>query len=154
MAWITPHQVSPLVGRDLAGDEWIEQLIGHCQGLAEVEIGVRTEPVPAGLQSVLADIVARFWRATKMAEANPAGFQQDQTGPFMVTAPQAGAAGLGLTDREKKLLRKAVGQSPFWVQPLSRADQLETPPITRVDIDSLDNYGSGLTDKLDDSAWA
>jgi hypothetical protein len=113
---------------DLSGDAFIDDLIVHVQGLAEVEIPAQTEPVSQALQSALTEIVARKWRAGKSAEINPAALQSETTGPHTFQDVQAGAAGLGLTNREIKAIKKAAGVTGLWIQPTKRGDYLETAP--------------------------
>lgn len=127
-AWITPQDVEKIVQLDLTEDEWITDLITHCQALAEVEIGEQETPT-SRLKAIFAEIVASKWRAGQAAKINPAGEEAEGTGPFSVNHANARAAGLGLTDREIKQLKKAVGQSGLWVQPTTRGGGLETPPI-------------------------
>lgn len=127
MSWITERQVSTLLQTDLSDDPHIDGLIAHVQGLAEVEIGEQATP-SAGVQSITAQIVARMWQAGQSAKINPAALQSDTVGPFTIQDPNAGAAGLGLTNREKASLKKAVGKTGIWVQPTTRGD-IETPPI-------------------------
>jgi hypothetical protein len=135
MAWITSAQVSVVLQTDLSADTWIDDLIDHVQGLAEVEIGTQTEPVGLGLQSVFAQIVARMWRAGKAAASNPSGYQSEQIDDYRYATPVGGApivAGLALTKTERAALKKAVGQSQFWVQPTMQNAGLETAgPGTR-----------------------
>lgn len=133
MAWITEEQVSTLLQTDLSEDSYIDGLITHAEGLAEAIIGTQTEPVSAGLQSVLATIVARMWQAGKNAQVNPGAFSMEQTGPFAIQSPNAGTIGLGLTNREVKALRKAAGLLSVGTLPTTRGP-LETPAV-------VDNYG-------------
>lgn len=132
--WITVRQVASLLQTDLDADPYIDDLLTHVQGLAEAEIGVQDTPT-AGLQSVVAQITARMWQAGQSAKINPAALQSDTTGPFTFQDTNAGAAGLGLTNRERAALKKAVGRSGIWVQPTTRGD-IETPPIHE---DALDD---------------
>lgn len=127
MAWITFDQVEVLLQQNLDHDPYVIGLIDHAQGLAEVEIGEQEEPVSRRLQSVLANVVARMWQSGQSAQINPAGLQSETTGPHTIQDPRAGTAGLGLTDREKDQLRKAVGRTGLWVQPTTRGP-LETAP--------------------------
>jgi hypothetical protein len=127
-AWIASDAVATLLQTDLGDDSHIDALIAHAQALAEIEIGAQASP-GAGLQAALAQIVARMWQAGQSAQINPAALTQDQVGPFGFQNPNAGAAGLGLTNREKALLRKAVGKGDLYVQPTTRGDRLETAPI-------------------------
>lgn len=134
MAWITSDQVGVLLQTDLSADAYIDALIDHAEGLAEAVIGSQTDPVGAGLQAVLATIVARMWQAGRNAQSNPAGHSMEQTGPFAQQSPNAGAAGLGLTNREIKSLRKAAGLLSVGILPTTRGP-LETPAV-------VDNYGT------------
>lgn len=149
MAWITSDAVETLLQTDLSSDAYIDDLIDHAQGLAEIEVGEQTEPVSAGLQAVLAQIVARMWRAGRGAQANPAGVSMEQTGPFMMQFPQPGAAGLGLTKAEVRLLRKAAGMLSVGVLPTTRGD-LETPHVVDPYVtDSTVETMSGLHETMD-----
>lgn len=124
-AWITSEPVAVLLQTDLSTDAYIDDLIDHAQHLAELEVGEQDTP-NAKLKAVLAQIVARMWQAGQSAQQNPAALQSEWTGPAGYQAPRAGAAGLGLTDRERSDLRRAVGlEGGLWVQPTSRGDDLE-----------------------------
>lgn len=109
MAWITPVDVEPIIRQDLSGDSYIDGLITHAQGLAEVEVGEQAEPVSSGLAAILTQVVARMWQDSKSAEVNPAGLAMEVSGPFTIQDTTPGVAGLGLTNREIKALRKAAG---------------------------------------------
>lgn len=127
MAWITAAPVEILLQTELEADAYIDGLIDHAQALAEMEVGAQADP-SAALKAVLAQVVARMWQAGQNAKQNPAAMSMEVAGPFTFQTMTPGVAGLGLTDREKALLRKAVGASPFWVQPTYRNDTLETAP--------------------------
>lgn len=127
MAWITSANVGVLLQTDLSADTWIDDLIDHAQALAEGEVGTQDSPSNA-LKAVLAQIVARMWQGGQSAQVNPAALTMEQTGPFAMQNPNAGAAGLGLTDREIKALRKAAGKLTVGVLPTTRGD-LETPHV-------------------------
>lgn len=138
MAWITAEPVEVLLQTPLSSDTYIDGLIDHAQALAELEVGEQASP-SNGLKAVLAQIVARMWQAGKNAQANPAAMSMEVAGPFTFQTMSPGVAGLGLTDREKAALRKAVGVSPFWIQPTMANEVLETPQYD----------GVGLGDDLD-----
>jgi hypothetical protein len=127
MAWITKHQVEPVLRTELLTDQWIDGLIDHAQGLAEVEIGTQEEP-SAGIQAILAQVVARMWQDGESARVNPAGFAQETTGPFGFQDTSPGTAGLGLTNREKGALRRAAGLRVIGTLPTTRGD-LETAAV-------------------------
>lgn len=131
MAWITPEEVTA-VFPDLATEDtdYIQALIDQVQGLAEVIIGAQATP-SAGLKATMNQIVVRFWRGNKAATANPSGHQSESVEDYSYSDPTGGsfsqASGLGLTDREKKALRSAVGRTGLWVQPTTRGN-VETAP--------------------------
>lgn len=122
--WIEPAEVATLLQTDLGTDSFVGDLIRHAQALAELEVGTQEAP-NARLKALLAQIVARMWQAGKSAQQNPAALQGEWTGPSGYQNPHAGAAGLGLTNRERADLRRAVGLGGLWVQPTSRGDDLE-----------------------------
>lgn len=128
MAWIESDRVGTLLQTDLSADGYIDDLIDHAEALAEAEVGEQTEPVSAALQAVLAQIVARMWQGGQSAQVNPAALTMEQTGPFAMQNPNAGAAGLGLTNREIKALRRAAGKLAVGILPTTRGD-LETPHV-------------------------
>lgn len=121
MAWITSDDVKIVLHRDLSSDEFIGGLIDHAQHLAELEVGTQDTPNDK-LKAVLAQIVGRMWQAGESARMNPAGVMSETAGPFNYQDPNAGVAGLGLTNREKQDLKKAAGVSGLWIQPTSRSD--------------------------------
>src|SRR5690606_28266626 len=108
MPWIDSDAVEPLVRTDLSSDPWIDGLIDHAQSLAENLVGEHDAP-SAGLQAVLANIVARMWRAGHAATVNPAGFQSETSPEYGYSVPTGPSfvAGLGLTNQEKRDLKKA-----------------------------------------------
>lgn len=145
MAWIDASAVEPLLRQDLSADAYLPDLIAHVQGLIELEVG--TVPVDAtsskpsaSIQAVTAQIVARMYRETLKAEANPTDATLQQAGPFSMqqASSDTSRAGLGLTNREIDLLNRALGkQTGFWIQPTSRGDLLTAGPETEV-YDELD----------------
>jgi len=118
VAWITPADITDVYPSDGS----TEGLIDHVQALAEIEIG--TQDTPTGqLQAVMVQITHRFY----LASTGDENIVQETLGPHSYTRAQI--SGLGLTKAEKALLKKAVGETQFWVQPLSRGDRLETAGI-------------------------
>lgn len=90
-------------------------LIGHVQGLAEIEIGEQDEPVSTGLAAAMVQIVHRF----ALAASDDDNISQETLSSYSYT--RTSLSGLGLTRAEKKLLRKAAGINGTWVQPISVA---------------------------------
>jgi len=111
MAWIDPTDVTDVYPSATVTAD----LVAHVQGLAEVEIGDQTEPVSSKLAAVMVQIVHRF----SLAAAGDDNISQEALGPYSYT--RATVSGLGLTKTEKRLLKKAAGQSTFWVQPITRS---------------------------------
>jgi hypothetical protein len=128
MAWIDKDAVEVLLATELDNDRYIGTLIDHAQSLAEIEVGEQDTPT-AQLKAVLCQIVARMWQAGQNARVNPAAMSMEVAGPFTFQTQNAGVAGLGLTDREKALLKKAAGIGPLWVQPTYIGERLETAPV-------------------------
>lgn len=148
--WIEPEAVGTLLQRNLGGDTYIEKLIEHAQSLAEIEVGEQSDP-SSKLQAVLAQIVARMWQAGQSAQVNPAAHQSGTAGPFTFQDSNPGTAGLGLTNREKSLLKKAAGVGDLWVQPLTRGDRLETAPgvydvVEEDELDPIDQLAGAQAD--------
>jgi hypothetical protein len=132
MSWVAPEEITAIYPNLATEDaDYIQALIDHAQGLAEVIVGTQATP-GVGLQSTLKEIVLRFWRGNKAAEGNPAGFQSESVEDYSYSVPTGGAhfsqaTGLGLTKHEKKNLRSAVGRSGLWMLPTTRGN-VETAP--------------------------
>lgn len=129
MSWITFEDLTAVYPAVASEDtDEIEALIAHVQGLATIEIGAQTEPVGVGLTAAMVQIVHRFY----LASGDDVNISQETLGNYSYTRAQI--SGLGLTNAEKKLLKKAAGQSGFWVQPITRSEDgegLETAgPLT------------------------
>lgn len=123
MAWIEPEAISDLIG-DTFDEGLIDFTIDHAQALAEIEVGEQEVPLPRGLKAVLTQIVIRMLRSFEEARTNPTGLTQESLGSYSYSISTV--AGLGLTNAEKKLLRKAAGLSGIGVLRITRGP-LETP---------------------------
>jgi hypothetical protein len=127
MAWIERSAVETLLQTDLYDDEYVAALIDHAQALAESYVGEQDDPDPK-LRAVLAQITARMWQAGRSAQMNPAALQSETTGPFTFQNVNAGAAGLGLTNREIVALRRAAGMMSVGSLSTTRG-RLDTPDV-------------------------
>lgn len=137
MAWITSTDVEVVLQTDLSGDAWIDGLIDHVQGLAESVIGlVDDDDVTNRLKSVFAQIVARFWRSGKAAATNPQGYETERIDDYQYQYPAGGpsnVSGLGLTNREKKDLRRAAGLRPVWALTIDNSPVEHGPEVNDLD---------------------
>lgn len=123
MAWIEPEAITDLLGDTFDGG-LVDFTIDHVQALAEIEVGEQVEPVSRGLKAATTQIVIRMLRSFEEARTNPSGVTQESLGNWSQSVTVV--AGLGLTNAEKKLLRKAAGKLPVGVLQISRGDNLET----------------------------
>lgn len=133
MAWIEPEAISNLLG-DTFDEGLTDFTIDHAQALAEIEVGEQDEP-SGRLKAVLTGIVIRMLRSFEEARTNPSGVTQETLGSYSYSV--AAVAGLGLTNAEKKQLRKACGVSQLGIVRITRGG-LETagpPVVLRRDID-------------------
>lgn len=128
MAWITVDDVTDV----FPSASPTENQIAHVQGLAEAVIGEQDEPVGNALKSVMVEIVHRFWRATVGAATSPQGYQSERVDDYEYQYPAGGPllSGFGLTKKDEKDLRRAVGETGLWIQPTTRGP-VETPSDTR-----------------------
>lgn len=124
-AWIAPADLEAVY----PGEDVSVGFIAHIQALAETVIGTQTVPVTTGLKAEMVELVYRKHRVTN-AQAD--GLTQEAIGGYSYSI--AGQNGLGLSNREKRNLRAAVGRSgPFIMQ--THRDVVETAP-RRTDTDS------------------
>lgn len=133
MAWIEPEAISNLLG-DTFDEGLTDFTIDHAQALAEIEVGEQDEPT-GRLKAVLTGIVIRMLRSFEEARTNPSGVTQETLGSYSYSV--SAVAGLGLTNAEKKQLRKACGVSQLGIVHITRGG-LETagpPVVLRRDID-------------------
>lgn len=116
MSWITPADVAAVYpDADVAPG-----FIAHIQGLAEVCTGTQDEPIGNKLKSAFVEVV---YRRSLAPDDN---VQSETLGPYSQT--RAVGAGQGITNRECRDLKKAVGKSTVGVLGVG-AGPLETPPI-------------------------
>lgn len=126
MAWIEPEAISNLLG-DTFDEGLTDFVIDHAQALAEIEIGEQDTPT-SRVKAVMVGIVIRMLRSFEEARTNPSGITQEALGAYSYSV--SSVAGLGLTNAEKRQLRKAAGLSQLGVVRITRGG-LETagPPV-------------------------
>lgn len=117
-AWIGPADIDAVY----PGEDVSVGFIAHIQALAETVIGTQTVPVVNGLRAEMVELVYRKHRVTN-AQAD--GLTQEAMGSYSYSI--AGSNGLGLSNREKRNLRAAVGRGGPFVLTTHR-DVVETAP--------------------------
>lgn len=127
MAWITPGDVEAVYP---FADSITQDQCDHVQALCEGVVGFQEEPVPSKLKAVVVEIAVRFWRGVKGATLSPAGFQSERTDDYQYEYPTGGPqlVGFGLTNADKKALRRAVGIPSVGVIHITRGP-LETSGV-------------------------
>lgn len=92
--------------RDIAGKTWIDPVTDTLL------------PVPGSIRwSVL--------RAAERAIRNPEGFSSESAGDYSYQRTGV-QPGVYLTESEEKSIRKAIGRSGMWTQPVTRGDEYYT----------------------------
>lgn len=112
--WITPADIAAAYP---AASDVTPGFIAHIQGLAEVVTGTQEAPISNRLKSVFVEIVHR------RSLASNDDISQESIGSYSYTRNVA--PGQGLTDRERKDLKRAIGKRSLTVIPTTRG-RLET----------------------------
>lgn len=94
--------VSALV-RDEAGRTWINPETGVVEG------------VPASIRAVVLRIAERVMR-------NPQGYKAESAGDYSYQRSDADDNGIYLSERDIQIIRRALGRTGLWTQPLTRGD--------------------------------
>lgn len=87
--------------RNEAGQTWIDALTGLVTGL------------PDAIKTVVLRVAERVIR-------NPQGFRSESAGDYSFQRYDSDEGGPYLTDREIAIIRKAMGRTGLWTQPLER----------------------------------
>jgi hypothetical protein len=88
--------------RDEAGKDWID-------------------PDTGGLTTVPGSIRAVVLRVVERAIRNPQGFSAEAAGDYSYQRPGV-EAGIYLDERDARTIRKALGRTGLWTQPVTRGD--------------------------------
>jgi hypothetical protein len=105
--------------RDVAYRDWIDPTSGTLTG------------VPNSVRAVTLKIAERAIR-------NPGGFSAESAGDYSFQRNGA-ADGVYLSDREEQIIRRAIGKTGLWTQPVERGDMHAMNTIW-----AEDNYGTEL----------
>lgn len=87
--------------RDVAGRDWVDE-DGALSG------------VPSSIRSTCLKVAERSIR-------NPGGYSSESAGDYTYQRNSA-ADGVYLTEREEAIIRRAIGRSGLWTQPVERGD--------------------------------
>ena len=125
MAWISTDDIAAVY----PAADVTPGFIAHMQALAEGCTGTQTEPIGSQLKAVFVELV---YRRSLASDDNVAS---ETLGPFSQT--RSVQAGQGITNRECRTLKRAVGKSTVGVLKVG-AGNLETPPTHPDDGESIE----------------
>lgn len=112
------------LGRSFVSDELgrVAALLDDASALVRDEAG-RTwlDPVTGAPTVVPGSIRAVVLRAVERAVRNPQGFSAEAAGDYSYQRTDV-EPGVYLTDRERAVIRRAVGRTGLWTQPVTRGD--------------------------------
>lgn len=104
--------------RDEAGRSWIDPITGL------------VTDVPASIRTVVL-------RASERVVRNPQGFKSESAGDYSFQRADADTS-VYLTERERQIIRRAIGRTGLWTQRVTRDDEYDTTLWCE------DNYGCEL----------
>lgn len=113
------------LGRTFTGDELtrVEALLDDASALVRDEAGTTwIDPVTGLLTVVPGSIRAVVLRAAERATRNPQGFSAESAGDYSYQRTNV-EPGVYLTDSERQIIRKAIGRTGLWTQPVTRGDE-------------------------------
>lgn len=105
--------------RDEAGLTWIDPITGEVTG------------VPASIRTIVLRMAERVIR-------NPEGYKQESAGDYSYAFANSEVY---LTDAERRIIRRAIGRTGLWNQPVERGD---SDIWNRYTLYCEDNYGQEL----------
>lgn len=98
----------------------VTALLDDASELVRLEAGTDWAPpavVPGSVKAVVLRMVDRAYR-------NPEGFSAESDGDYSYQRTQV-QAGVYLTDAERAIIRRALGRTGLWTQPLTRNEDYE-----------------------------
>jgi hypothetical protein len=110
------------LGRTFTSEELprVEALLDDVSAFVRAEAGVTwIDPETGLLLDVPASVRAVVLRVAERVMRNPQGFRSESAGDYSYQRPEAGL-GLMLTEAELRIIRRAVGRTGLWTQPLTR----------------------------------
>lgn len=113
------------LGRIFTGEETtrVVALLDDASALVRDEAGLTwIDPATNLLTVVPGSIRAVVLRAAERAVRNPDGFSAESAGDYSYQRTNV-EPGVYLTDAERRIVRKALGRSSLWTQPVTRGDE-------------------------------
>lgn len=80
------------------------------------------DPVTALLTAVPGSVRAVVLRSVERAVRNPQGFSAESAGDYSYQRTNV-EPGVYLTETERQIVRKAIGRTGLWTQPVTRGDE-------------------------------
>jgi hypothetical protein len=117
------HDIEARLGRELVGDELtrVIALLDDASALVRDEAGRDWIGPDGSLTVVPGSVRAVVLRATERAIRNPQGFSAESAGDY--SYQRTGVQdGVYLTDAERAIIRRAIGRTGLWTQPVTRGD--------------------------------
>lgn len=123
------QDIEARLGRVVAGDELgrVVALLDDASALVRDEAGVTwIAPTTGALLTVPESVRVVVLRVVERAIRNPQGFSAESAGDYSYQRTGV-EPGVYITDREQKIIRRAVGRVGLWTQPVTRGnDDLQT----------------------------
>lgn len=112
------------LGKVFTGDEAtrVEALLDDASALVRDEAGITwTDPDTGQLTLVPGSVRAVVLRSVERAVRNPQGFSAESAGDYSYQRTNV-EPGVYLTDGERQIIRRAIGRTGLWTQPVTRGD--------------------------------
>lgn len=117
--------VEARIGRTFTGDEAVRvrALLDDASALVRDEAATTwIDPITSLLIEVPGSVRAVVLRAVERAARNPQGFSAESAGDYSYQRTDV-EPGVYLTDGERQIIRKAIGRTGLWTQPVTRGDE-------------------------------
>lgn len=128
------------LGRTFNSEELprVEAVLDDASALVRMEAGQTwIDPLTGDIAAVPAPIRTIVLRVAERVMRNPQGFKSESAGDYSYQRTD-GDSSLYLTDREIAMIRRALGRSGLWTQPVERGDDYCATLFVE------DNYGCEL----------
>ncbi len=113
------------MGREFDDDERVRvlALLDDASALVRDEAATTwIDPITALLVAVPGSVRAVVLRAVERAVRNPQGFSAESAGDYSYQRTNV-EPGVYLTDGERQIIRRAIGRTGLWTQPVTRGDE-------------------------------
>lgn len=113
------------MGREFDTDERVRvlALLDDASALVRDEAATTwIDPITSLLIAVPGSVRAVVLRAVERAVRNPQGFSAESAGDYSYQRTNV-EPGVYLTDGERQIIRRAIGRTGLWTQPVTRGDE-------------------------------